>query len=80
MEPERLARVALVRLTAKRFGRSVPEEELRWELGVPDATPLLQALERLGLAVRSADGWLPTSPRVESRVREPCASFAWIHA
>lgn len=80
MDPERAARVALVRLTAKRFGRSVPEVELRWELGVPDATPILEALERLGQAMRTREGWLPTSPRVESRVREPCASFAWLHA
>jgi len=78
MELERAARLTLARLHAKRFGRGVPEREMRLELGIPDARGVLDALERAGLAMLTPDGWRPTAPRVESRVRTECASMAWL--
>ena len=82
MSLERDARVALARLEARRFGRSVPVEELAWEMGLPPTGALdaLTALQENGVAMKAREGgWRLVSAPVRSRVREECASFSWIH-
>lgn len=84
MEQTGLARAAIARLCACRFGRDVPSAELERELATYGIEPsrcdaLLRELQERHLAQRTAHGWRLVSPRVEPRARTAIASFAWIH-
>ena len=84
MDQTGLARAAIARLCARRFGRDVPTVELERELaahGIVDGRFLLlmRELEQRRLALRTGSGWRLVSPPVRHRSPPAIASFAWIH-